>query len=93
VRGLVQCSATEPTSSSATSQEDGYIEVGYHLNRGFSTIIVPRQVELKKPLGLVFGRGNDSGAYVIINDPKLGNTDERIQVCSFSVFGDYVIRA
>jgi len=35
---------------------------------------------LEKPLGLRFGRGNDSGAYVIKNDPKLGSTDERIQV-------------
>jgi len=38
------------------------------------------EVRLDKPLGLRFARGNDSGAYVIVNDPRLGNTDERIQV-------------
>lgn len=37
------------------------------------------EVDLPKPLGLKFARGNDGGAYVIANDPKLGNTDERIQ--------------
>lgn len=38
------------------------------------------QVDLPKPLGLKFARGNDGGAYVVQNDPKLGNTDPRIQV-------------
>lgn len=36
---------------------------------------------LNKPLGLRFQRGNDGGAYVIKSDPKLGSTDERIEVC------------
>lgn len=39
------------------------------------------QVDLPKPLGLRFARGADSGAYIIENNPKLGNTDPRIQVC------------
>jgi hypothetical protein len=38
------------------------------------------QVDLPKPLGLRFARGNDGGAYVVANDPKLGNTDPRIEV-------------
>lgn len=38
------------------------------------------QLDLPKPLGLKFARGNDGGAYVIINDPNLGNTDPRVQV-------------
>lgn len=37
------------------------------------------EVDLPKPLGLRFARGNDSGAYVVANDPKLGNTDPRIE--------------
>jgi hypothetical protein len=37
------------------------------------------EVDLPKPLGLKFARGNDGGAYVVANDPKLGNTDPRIQ--------------
>lgn len=37
-------------------------------------------MDLPKPLGLKFARGNDGGAYVVTNDPKLGNTDPRIQV-------------
>lgn len=41
---------------------------------------LPTQVDLPKPLGLRFARGNDGGAYITKNDPKLGNTDPRIQV-------------
>ncbi|WIA37077.1 hypothetical protein OEZ86_014050 [Tetradesmus obliquus] len=37
------------------------------------------EVDLPKPLGLKFARGADGGAYVVTNDPKLGNTDPRIQ--------------
>jgi len=37
------------------------------------------EVDLPKPLGLKFARGADGGAYIITNDPKLGNTDPRIQ--------------
>jgi hypothetical protein len=37
------------------------------------------EVDLPKPLGLKFARGNDGGAYVVTNDPQLGNTDARIQ--------------
>ena len=41
------------------------------------------QVYLDKPIGLSFGRGNDSAAYVIAVDPKRGNVDERVEVqCS-----------
>jgi len=39
------------------------------------------ELDLPKPLGLRFARGNDGGAYVVNNDPKMGNTDPRIQVC------------
>jgi hypothetical protein len=42
------------------------------------------QVDLPKPLGLKFARGNDGGAYVVQNDPKLGNTDPRIQVGAYA---------
>ena len=35
---------------------------------------------LDKPVGLSFGRGNDSAAYVIAVDPKRGNIDERVEV-------------
>ena len=38
------------------------------------------QVDLPKPLGLKFARGADGGAYIVTNDPKIGNTDPRIQV-------------
>lgn len=38
------------------------------------------QLDLPKPLGLKFARGNDGGAYVIENNPKAGNTDPRIEV-------------
>jgi hypothetical protein len=41
---------------------------------------LPLQLDLPKPLGLKFARGNDGGAYVTVNDPNLGNTDPRIQV-------------
>ncbi|GBF88376.1 hypothetical protein Rsub_01088 [Raphidocelis subcapitata] len=37
------------------------------------------EIDLPKPLGLKFARGNDGGAYVIKNDPALGNTDPRVQ--------------
>eukprot|EP00775_Hariotina_reticulata_P001401 gene1401-1744_t len=37
------------------------------------------EVDLPKPLGLRFARGADGGAYILANDPKLGNTDPRIQ--------------
>jgi len=37
------------------------------------------EVDLPKPLGLKFARGADGGAYIVTNDPKIGNTDPRIQ--------------
>lgn len=37
------------------------------------------QVNLAKPLGVKFKRGNDGAAYVSISDPRLGNTDPRIK--------------
>lgn len=37
------------------------------------------EIDLPKPLGLKFARGMDGGAYVIENNPTLGNTDIRIQ--------------
>ncbi len=44
------------------------------------TLTFVYQVELKKPLGLKFGRGNDGEAYILASDSKLGNTDDRIEV-------------
>ena len=42
---------------------------------------MPRaQVNLPKPIGVKFGRGNDGAAYVLKSDPNLGNTDDKIQV-------------
>ena len=38
------------------------------------------QVFLDKPIGLSFGRGNDSAAYVIAVDPKRGTVDEQVEV-------------
>ncbi|KAL6779838.1 TEF30 [Auxenochlorella protothecoides x Auxenochlorella symbiontica] len=37
------------------------------------------EVNLAKPLGVKFKRGNDGAAYVSITDPRLGNTDPRIK--------------
>ncbi len=45
------------------------------------------QLDLPKPLGLKFARGNDGGAYVIANDPQLGSTDERVQVRAWTEGG------
>lgn len=44
------------------------------------------EVTLAKPLGVKFARGNDGGAYVVRSDPKLGNTDARIEA------GDKVVK-
>ena len=38
------------------------------------------EVELDKPIGLKFGRGNDGGAYVTTVDENMGNVDDRIMV-------------
>lgn len=37
------------------------------------------ELDVPKPLGLKFARGNDGGAYIIENNPAAGNTDPRIQ--------------
>jgi len=37
------------------------------------------EIDLPKPLGLRFARGNDGGAYCIENNPDVGNTDARVQ--------------
>lgn len=42
------------------------------------------QLDVPKPLGLKFARGNDGGAYIIENNPAAGNTDPRIQVCKIA---------
>ncbi|KAI7844917.1 hypothetical protein COHA_001565 [Chlorella ohadii] len=44
------------------------------------------EVYLDKPLGVKFARGNDGGAYVVRSDPKLGNTDSKIEA------GDKVVK-
>ncbi len=38
------------------------------------------QVNLPKPLGVRFTRGNDGSAYVVRTDAKLGSIDEQIEV-------------
>lgn len=38
------------------------------------------EVDLVKPLGVKFARGNDGGAYVSVVDETVGSIDERIQV-------------
>ena len=50
------------------------------LSYNFSSCCPILQVDLDKPLGLKFARGNDGGAYIIENDARKGNTDARIQV-------------
>ena len=42
--------------------------------------LIPPQVDLAKPIGVKFGRGNDGGAYVTAVDAKLGNIDPQIKV-------------
>ncbi|GLI69994.1 hypothetical protein VaNZ11_014727 [Volvox africanus] len=37
------------------------------------------ELDLPKPLGFKFARGNDGGAYIIDVNPKLGNVDLRVQ--------------
>ncbi|GIL82008.1 hypothetical protein Vretimale_1567 [Volvox reticuliferus] len=37
------------------------------------------ELDLPKPLGFKFARGNDGGAYIIDVNPKLGNVDPRVQ--------------
>ncbi|EFJ43470.1 hypothetical protein VOLCADRAFT_76718 [Volvox carteri f. nagariensis] len=37
------------------------------------------ELDLPKPLGFKFARGNDGGAYIIDVNPKLGNVDARVQ--------------
>eukprot|EP00210_Caulerpa_lentillifera_P001729 g1660.t1 len=64
------CSAVEPSASQSSTTGDEEYI----------------EVYLDKPLGLKFGRGRDSGAYVVVTDPQLGNTDERIQV------GDKIVK-
>jgi hypothetical protein len=47
-------------------------------HQGVNTVPHP-QVNLPKPIGVRFGRGNDGGAYVIGSDASIGNTDEKIE--------------
>jgi hypothetical protein len=63
--GLLPQSSIPPTGGTATTHTHRHLLL---------------QVDLPKPLGLKFARGNDGGAYVVTNDPQLGNTDARIQV-------------
>ncbi|GFR39842.1 hypothetical protein Agub_g338 [Astrephomene gubernaculifera] len=37
------------------------------------------EIDLPKPLGFKFARGNDGGAYIVEVNPKLGNVDPRVQ--------------
>ena len=48
-------------------------------NKPTKTKTKKQQLDLPKPLGLKFARGADGGAYVVTNDPALGNTDARVQ--------------
>ncbi|KAJ9520572.1 hypothetical protein QJQ45_007425 [Haematococcus lacustris] len=65
-RGITWLRAPQPLAVAATTQET-------------STEDQFIELDLQKPLGLKFARGNDGGAYVVVNDPKLGNTDPRVQ--------------
>ena len=38
------------------------------------------QVNIEKPMGIRFARGNDGAAYVLKSDPRAGNTDDRVEV-------------
>jgi hypothetical protein len=38
------------------------------------------QVNIEKPMGIRFARGNDGAAYVLKSDPRSGNTDDRVEV-------------
>ncbi len=39
-----------------------------------------QQVYLTKPLGLRFARGNDGAAYIVGSNPRVGDTDDQIEV-------------
>ena len=38
------------------------------------------QVNLEKPLGVKFARGNDGGCFVISSDPRRGSVDPKFEV-------------
>jgi hypothetical protein len=38
------------------------------------------QVNIEKPMGIRFARGNDGAPYVLKSDPRIGNTDDRVEV-------------
>jgi hypothetical protein len=38
------------------------------------------QVNIEKPMGIRFARGNDGAAYVLKSDARIGNTDDRVEV-------------
>lgn len=40
------------------------------------------QLDMPKPLGFKYARGQDGGAYIIESNPKLGNIDPRVQASS-----------
>ena len=40
----------------------------------------PLQIEIEKPIGFKFTRGNDGGCYVINIDPAAGNTVPDMEV-------------
>jgi tetratricopeptide (TPR) repeat protein len=37
------------------------------------------EVNIEKPMGIRFARGNDGAAYVLKSDPRAGNTDDRVE--------------
>jgi hypothetical protein len=73
----MRCMARDARRLSTTS---GGSTLGANSSSRHGARAPPVQVELEKPLGMKFARGADGGAYIIKNEPTLGNTDPRIQV-------------
>jgi hypothetical protein len=71
-------------SVATVSAEDEFIEVNAPMGCCYQpsplTSAAHLQVNLKKPLGLKFGKGNDGGIYVSESNAQAGNTDARIMV-------------
>lgn len=63
-RRSVVVKAAEPETTTSSSETK---EQFYELN-------------LEKPLGIKFARGNDGGAYVIASDATVGATDDKVEV-------------
>ena len=68
----------EQTAIETSIERQKTVIIWTHTNK----VMVPGvQVNLPKPLGVRFTRGNDGGAYVVRTDAKLGSIDPQIEVC------------